>query len=36
MPGAPGTPMANLLLTLMRKLGVDVDRIGDSTGEIAI
>jgi len=33
---APGTPMANLLLTLMHKLGVDVDRIGDSTGEIAI
>ena len=33
---APGTPMANLLLTLMHKLGVDVDRIGDSAGEIAI
>ncbi len=31
-----GTPMANVLLTLMHKLGVNVDQIGDSTGEIAI
>jgi hypothetical protein len=31
-----GTPMANLLLTLLHKLGVDVDRIGDSTGEVAL
>ena len=31
-----GTPHANCLLTVMRKLGVDIDRIGDSTGEIAI
>ncbi len=30
------TPMANVLLTVMHKLGVDVDRIGDSTGEIAV
>jgi hypothetical protein len=31
-----GTPHANALLTVMHKLGVDVDRVGDSTGEIAI
>jgi hypothetical protein len=31
-----GTPMANILLTMMRKLGVDVQAIGDSTGEVAI
>jgi hypothetical protein len=30
------TPMANILLTIMRKLGVEMDRIGDSTGEVAI
>jgi len=29
-----GTPMANVLLTLGHKLGVDMDRLGDSTGEI--
>jgi hypothetical protein len=33
---APGTPQANFLLTVMHKLGIDTDRIGDSTGEIAI
>ncbi len=32
-----GTPMANLLLTMLHKLGVeDVTSIGDSTGELAI
>jgi hypothetical protein len=32
-----GTPMANLLLTMLRKLGVnDVQQIGDSTGELAL
>jgi hypothetical protein len=32
-----GTPMANALLTALHKLGVDdLDRIGDSTGELAI
>jgi hypothetical protein len=31
-----GTPMANVLLTLLHRLGVDVDAIGDSSGEIAI
>ncbi|MGH9319695.1 MAG: DUF1552 domain-containing protein [Vicinamibacteria bacterium] len=31
-----GTPMANVLLTLLHKLGVEVDRIGDSTGEVSI
>ena len=32
-----GTPMANLLLTTMHRLGVeDLHRIGDSTGDLAI
>ena len=32
-----GTPMANLLLTILHRLGVeDVDKIGDSSGELAI
>ena len=32
-----GTPMANLLLTILHRLGAeDVDIIGDSTGELAI
>ena len=33
---SPGTPMANVLLTVLRKLGVDTDGIGDSTAEVAI
>jgi Protein of unknown function (DUF1552) len=32
----PGTPHANALLTVMHKLGMAVDSIGDSTGEISI
>jgi hypothetical protein len=31
-----GTPMANVLLTVLRKLGIDTPSIGDSTGEIAV
>ncbi|MXY25839.1 MAG: DUF1552 domain-containing protein [Acidobacteria bacterium] len=31
---ADGTPMANALLTVLRRLGVDADSIGDSTGEL--
>ena len=31
-----GTPMANVLLTMLHKLGVNVETFGDSTGEIAI
>lgn len=31
-----GTPHANSLLTIMHKLGVDIDSVGDSTGEISI
>jgi len=32
-----GTPMANLLLTIMHRLGVeDLDKIGDSRGELSI
>lgn len=30
------TPYANVLLTVLRKLGVNQDKIGDSTGEVAI
>jgi hypothetical protein len=30
------TPMANIYLTLLHKLGVNVERFGDSTGEVAI
>ncbi len=33
---AEGTPQANALLTVMHKLGVDVESVGDSTGEIPI
>jgi hypothetical protein len=32
----PGTPQANALLTVMHKLALDVDRVGDSTGEIDV
>lgn len=31
-----GTPQANLLLTIMKKLGVDINEIGDSTGTIPV
>ena len=31
-----GTPHANCLLTMMRKLGVEIDTFGDSTREVAI
>ena len=31
-----GTPMANVLLTLMHKLDVPLEKIGDSTGEVSI
>jgi hypothetical protein len=33
---ADGTPMANIMLTMLHKLNVNVDKFGDSTGEIAI
>ena len=33
---AEGTPQANGLLTILHKLGLDVDAVGDSTGTIAI
>jgi hypothetical protein len=32
----PGTTHANILLTVMQKLGVEMDNIGDSTGTIAV
>lgn len=32
----PDEPMANLLLTVARRLGLSLDRLGESTGEIAI
>jgi hypothetical protein len=30
------TPMANVLLTVLHKLGVELDQIGDSTGTLAV
>jgi hypothetical protein len=33
---APHTPMSNLLLTMLHKLGAPVDAIGDSTGPLEI
>jgi hypothetical protein len=30
-----GTPLTNLYLTLLNKLGVPVERVGDSTGQVA-
>ncbi len=33
-PGPERTPLANLHVTLLDKLGVDVDRFGDSTGAL--
>jgi hypothetical protein len=33
---ADGTPTANVLLTMLHKLGVNVETFGDSNGEIAI
>jgi len=32
----PGTPHANCLLTVLHKLGVEIESIGDSTGEVAV
>jgi hypothetical protein len=31
-----GTPHANTLLTVMHKLGVEIESVGDSTGEVSI
>jgi hypothetical protein len=31
-----GTPMANVLLSVLHKLGVEQTKIGDSTGEVSI
>jgi hypothetical protein len=33
---ADGTPAANAWLTVLHKLGVDIDSFGDSTGEIEL
>ena len=30
------TPMANLLLTVLDKVGVPIDKLGDSTGRLPI
>jgi Protein of unknown function (DUF1552) len=32
----PGTPHANTLLTILHKLGVDAESVGDSTGELSV
>jgi hypothetical protein len=31
-----GTPFANVMLTLLHKFGVNIDAIGDSTGEVEL
>ena len=31
-----GTPFANLHMTLLDKLGLDVERFGDSNGELKL
>ena len=31
-----GTPMANAMLTVGRRLGLDLESFGDSTGDMAI
>jgi len=37
LKAADGTPMANVMLTLLHKLGVnDVETFGDSTGECSL
>lgn len=33
---APGTPLCNLYLTMLGRMGVRRDRFGDSTGELAL
>jgi hypothetical protein len=33
---APHTPMSNLLLAILQKMGAPVDKIGDSTAPLAI
>jgi hypothetical protein len=33
---APGTPLANLSLSLMAKFGVHMERFGDSTGHLPL
>ena len=35
LPGM-GTPMANLLVAMLDKLGVTTDKLGDSTGPISL
>jgi hypothetical protein len=32
----PGTPMANVMLTAMQKVGLELDQFGDSTGEFTL
>jgi hypothetical protein len=32
---ADDTPMANLLVSMLQKSGVNVERVGDSTGPLA-
>ena len=33
---APHTPMSNLLLAMLQKIGAPVDAIGDSTGALSL
>jgi hypothetical protein len=36
MQYAPHTPMSNLLLAMLDKLGIQADKHGDSTGKLEI
>ena len=36
MTYAPHTPMSNLLLSILDKLGIEADKHGDSTGKLEI
>ena len=36
MTYAPHTPMSNLLLSMLDKLGIQADKHGDSTGKLEI
>jgi hypothetical protein len=32
----PGTPLANLHLTVLDKMGIPAEQLGNSTGEVAV
>jgi hypothetical protein len=36
LPSPKGTPLCNLYVSLLKRMGVDVDRFGDSTGALEL